>query len=99
VPCVRIDLTDGDARALADVLHDVADLGRGSGRRGPNWLWIGSAEAANRVGVEPGTIRGWVSRHGPQEHPFPRPDKRVKGRNFWRKKTIDKWLAERESDK
>ena len=91
---VRIDLTAADARVLIGLLRDTADPGEGSGPRGPIGLWIGSDDAARRVGVEASTIRGWVARQGPQAHPFPPPEARYRGRNYWQKKTIDKWKAE-----
>jgi hypothetical protein len=55
---------------------------------------MGSDGAAARVGVQPGTIRGWVARHGPKAHPFPAPEASYRGRNYWQKTTIDKWKAE-----
>jgi len=93
--CVRIDLTSDDAIALAGILREAADLTAGPGRRGPNWAWIGSAEAAQRIGVKASTVRGWVATHGPRRWPFPKPDRREKGRNYWRPRTIDRWIAER----
>lgn len=91
---VRIDLTSTDARALSGLLRAAADPGQDSGPRGPIGLWIGSNDAARRVGVEASTIRGWVARHGPKSHPFPPPETRYRGRNYWQKATIDKWQAE-----
>jgi hypothetical protein len=91
---VRIDLTREDARVLADLLQDAADPGEGPGPRGPIELWIGSDDAARRVGVEASTIRGWVARSCPKAHPFPAPEARYRGRNYWQKKTIDRWKAE-----
>ena len=91
---VRIDLSREDARVLADLLLDAADPGERPGPRGPIETWIGTSEAARRLGVEAGTIRGWVSRHGPKTHPFPPPEVRYGGRSYWQKKTIDKWKAE-----
>ena len=90
---VRIDLSREDARVLADLLLDAADPER-PGPRGPIETWIGTSEAARRLGVEPSTIRGWVARHGPMGHPFPAPEVRYGGRSYWQKKTIDKWKAE-----
>jgi hypothetical protein len=91
---VRIDLTRADAGVLVDLLRAAADPGEGSGPRGPIGLWIGSDDAATSVGVEASTIRGWVARHGPKMHPFPVPQARYRGRNYWQKTTIDKWRAE-----
>lgn len=91
---VRIDLTSADARALTALLRDAADPGQGAGPRGPIGLWIGSDDAAKRVGVEASTIRGWVARRGPKTHPFPAPEAHYRGRNYWQKTTIDKWKAE-----
>jgi hypothetical protein len=91
---VRVDLTSADADALADVLHGAAELAAGPGRRGPNWAWIGSDQAAQLVGVEPSTIRSWTGGRGPRRHPFPRPGVRMPGRNLWRRKTVEKWKAE-----
>jgi hypothetical protein len=91
---VRIDLTCADAGLLVDLLRAAADPGEGGGPSGPIGLWIGSDDAATRVGVEPSTIRGWVARHGPKTHPFPVPQARYRGRNYWQKKTIDTWRAE-----
>jgi predicted DNA-binding transcriptional regulator AlpA len=90
---VRVDLTIADARVIADLLADAADPGSGSGPRGPISLWISSEAAAERVGVQASTIRGWVARNGPKKHPFPRPE-RYGGRNYWQKTTVDKWKAE-----
>jgi hypothetical protein len=91
---VRIDLTAADARVLAGLLRDAADPAEGTGPRGPIGLWIGSDDAAARVGVQPSTIRGWVARRGPKAHPFPPPEARYRGRNYWQKTTIDTWKAE-----
>jgi hypothetical protein len=91
---VRLELADADANALADLLLAAAELASSGGRRGPNWSWIGSAEAARRIGVKPSTVRAWVAVRGPRNHPFPRPDQRIKGHNLWRPKTVDKWNAE-----
>jgi hypothetical protein len=95
--CVRVDLTSADADALAEVLHGAAELAAGPGRRGPNWTWIGSDQAAQIVGVEPSTIRAWTGRRGPLRHPFPRPGVRMPGRNLWRRKTVEKWKAEQDA--
>jgi hypothetical protein len=89
---VRIDLSRADARVLADLLLDAADPAERP--RGPIETWIGTGEAARRIGVEAGTIRGWVSRSGPRSHPFPPPDVRYGGRSYWQKKTVDAWQTE-----
>ena len=91
---VRVDLSREDARALASLLRAAADPGRETGPRGPIELWIGSDDAARRIGVEASTIRGWVARHGPKAHPFPPPEAQYRGRNYWQKRTIDTWKAE-----
>jgi hypothetical protein len=90
----RIDLTREDARVLAGLLRAAAGPGGGAGPRGPIEAWIGSGDAAGRVGVEASTIRGWVARHGPKAHPFPPPEARYRGRNYWQRATIEKWQAE-----
>jgi hypothetical protein len=93
---VRVDLTRADAEALAEVLYGAAALAAGPGRRGPNWSWIGSGEAAELVNVEPSTIRAWTARRGPRRHPFPRPGVQLPGRNLWRRKAVEKWKAEQD---
>jgi hypothetical protein len=40
------------------------------------------------------TIRRWLSRSGPKDHPFPSPEVRYGRRNYWQKSTADKWNAE-----
>jgi hypothetical protein len=90
---VRIDLSHDDARALAGILLHVADPDDGPGPRGPIGTWIGSEAVARRIGVAPSTIRGWIARNGPKAHPFPQPDARYRGRNYWQKRTIDRWDA------
>jgi hypothetical protein len=92
-PVVRLDLTRTDVRELAHLLNKAAGPAEG-GPSGPIGLWIGSGEAAARVGVEPSTIRGWVARRGPKAHPFPEPGVTYKGRNLWQKTVIDNWARE-----
>jgi hypothetical protein len=91
--CVRVDLTSDDVEALARILRDAAELAADPSRRGRNWSWIGSVEAARRLGVRASTIRGWVAKRGPRAHPFPRPERQEKGRNYWRPRTIERWKA------
>jgi len=88
----RVDLTAADARVLAGLLRDAA--GQGPGPGGPAESWIGSDDVAARIGVEASTIRGWVARGGPKAHPFPPPQRRYRGRNFWQKASVDQWQAE-----
>lgn len=92
--CVSIELTNADVDALAEILRGAAELAPGTGRRGPNWGFIGSSEAAKIVGVKPGTIRAWTAMHGPRQHPFPRPARHELGRNMWRPQQVEKWKAE-----
>lgn len=96
-PSVRVDLTGADADVLADVLQQAAELAAGPGRRGANWAWIGSAEVAKMVGVEPTTIRAWVAGRRPSRHPFPRPGVKIPGRNLWRRRAVEKWMNERDA--
>jgi hypothetical protein len=91
---VRLDLTRADVRELSKLLHKAAGPGDSLGPSGPIGLWIGSGEAAARVGVGPSTIRGWVARHGPKAHPFPEPGATYRGRNLWQKTEIDKWARD-----
>jgi hypothetical protein len=94
VAVVRVDLSREDARILAALFRAAADPGGGTGPRGPIGLWIGSDEAAKKVGVEASTIRGWVACHGPRTHPFPPPGASYRGRNYWQRGTIERWQAE-----
>jgi hypothetical protein len=97
VLCVRVDLTAGDADALADVLQEAAELAAGPGGRGANKPLVGSSEAAKLVGVEPSTIRAWVAGRGPTKHPFPRPVVQMRGRNLWRRRAVERWKAEQDA--
>jgi hypothetical protein len=91
---VRIDLSRADARVLTELLRAAADPAGELGPRGPIGSWIGTGEAARRIGMEASTIRGWITRHGPKGHPFPAPEVRYGGRNYWQKTAIDRWTAE-----
>lgn len=94
---VRVDLTRDDSHVLADILNAATESGEGGVPRGPIGTWMGTEDVATRIGVVPSTIRGWVTRHGPKGHPFPAPDERYRGRNYWKKATVDGWKA-REDD-
>jgi hypothetical protein len=89
---VRIDLSRDDAGALAGLILDAA-APEGRGPRGPIGEWMGTADAAELVGVAPSTIRGWVTRDLPKTNPFPEADLLYRGRSYWQKKTIDQWRA------
>jgi hypothetical protein len=93
---VRVDLTSDDARVLADLLNAATEPETGVPPRGPIGAWMGTEDVAARIGVQPSTIRGWVTRHGPKTHPFPAPDEKYRGRNYWKKATADGWKAEQD---
>lgn len=86
---VRIDLSNEDARELAELLHDSA--GRADSQNSGDW--IGTTRVARMLDVAPGTIRGWVARNGPKGNPFPQPDRSDPGRSRWPKGTVSKWRA------
>lgn len=86
---VQIDLSAEDARTLADLLLDAA--GRADGPHSGDW--ISTARVAKMLDVTQSTIRGWVTRNGPKDNPFPQPDRSDSGRNFWDRATISKWRA------
>jgi hypothetical protein len=90
VAVVRIELSRDDAGALAGLILDAA-APEGRGPRGPIGEWMGTADAASRLGVAASTIRGWVNRNLPKANPFPQADLLYRGRSYWQKKTIDKW--------
>jgi len=46
--------------------------------------------------VRPSTIRGWLSRGAPKGNPFPPPDRRYRGRSYWRRATIEAWRGRQE---
>lgn len=87
----RIDLTAEDAGALAELLLDA--VGHADSQTSGDW--IGTARVAKMLDVTQGTIRGWVTRNGPKDNPFPQPDHTDSGRNFWHKRTVSKWRARR----
>jgi hypothetical protein len=93
---VRVDLTAADADFLADLLQEAAELAADSTGAGASLPFIGSAEAAKLVGVEPPTIRAWVAGRGPAKQPFPRPVIQMRGRNLWRRRAVEKWKAEQD---
>lgn len=86
---MRIDLTAEDAAALAELLLDAVEHADNQ----TSGDWIGTARVAKMLDVTQGTIRGWVNRNGPKDNPFPQPDHTDSGRNFWHKRTIQKWRA------
>jgi len=94
-PVVRIDLPEDDAYVLIDLLHAAAEPGNPTAR-GPIGSWMGTRDVAHQIRAQPSTIRGWLARHGPKGHPFPRPDATYAGRSYWRKVTIDAWKAEQD---
>jgi hypothetical protein len=91
---VRVDLTHEDASVLRALLESAAEPEDGRPPRAPIGAWIGTQDVAIRIGVKPGTVRGWIARGGPKGHPLPPPDGSYRGRNFWQKSTIDAWKAE-----
>ena len=72
-----MDLTRDDSHVLADILNAATESGEGGVPRGPIGTWMGTEDVATRIGVVPSTIRGWVTRHGPEGHPVPRPGRAV----------------------
>jgi hypothetical protein len=94
---IRIDLTAADADALAAVLVAAAEQSRGGGglRVGARSL-IDTSDVAGWLHVRPSTIRGWLSRGGPKGNPFPPPDRRYRGRSYWRRATIEAWRTRQE---
>lgn len=95
---VAVDLTSSDVDALVEVLHGAAELASpDTARRGTNWSWISSGQAANLVGVSSGTLRSWIATNGPRTHPFPHPGVRLPGRNLWRRKVVEKWKAKHDA--
>jgi hypothetical protein len=93
---IRIDLTDTDAETLAGVLTAAAERHRGGGglRAGARNL-LDTSDVAHELHISQGTIRSWLSRGGPKGNPFPRPDTRYHGRSYWKRGTIESWLAMR----
>jgi hypothetical protein len=90
---IRIDMTEADAGALAAVLAAATEHHRGGGLRTGGRGLIDTGDVAEWLHVRPGTIRGWLSRQTPKDNPFPRPDRRYHGRIYWKKATIEAWLA------
>lgn len=86
-------MTEADAETLAAALLAAAEHHRGGGLRTGARALIDTGDAAEWLHVRPGTIRGWLSRQTPKANPFPRPDRRYHGRIYWRKATIEAWLA------
>jgi hypothetical protein len=92
-PAIQVDLSSDDADALADLLLDAAESAASPDLPDPGRDWIGTARAAKMLDVAQSTIRGWVTRQGPKDNPFPQPERTDSGRNFWHKRTIRKWRA------
>lgn len=92
---VRIDLPLDDAVLLAGLVRQAADLPEQQ-IQGPIGSWITAADAAEILGVQTGTIRGWIARRGPKKHRFPEPDLTHRGRNYWMRSTIETWKERRE---
>jgi hypothetical protein len=90
---IRIDLTEADAETLAAALVAATEHHRGGGLRIGTRGLIDTGDAAEWLHVRPGTIRGWLSRQTPKANPFPQPDRRYHGRIYWRRPTIEAWLA------
>ena len=93
---IRIHLTAADADALAAVLVAAAEQSRGGGLRVGARSLIDTSDVAGWLHVRPSTIRGWLSRGGPKGNPFPPPDRRYRGRSYWRRATIEAWRARQE---
>jgi predicted DNA-binding transcriptional regulator AlpA len=91
---IRVELTDDDAEALAAALAAAAEHRRGGGgvRAGGRSL-LDTRDVALGLHVSPSTIRSWLSRGGPKGNPFPAPDRRYHGRSYWKRSTIEAWLA------
>lgn len=87
---VRVDLGYEEALALAALIRDAATPPEQE-IRGPIGSWLTAPDAALVLGVTPGTIRGWLTRHGPRANPFPEPGLQHRGRNYWTRSTIDEW--------
>jgi predicted DNA-binding transcriptional regulator AlpA len=84
---IRVELTCGDASALAALIR------AGTGPPGGvTDTYLDTAAVARRIHVSQSTIRSWLTRHGPKQNPFPRPEQLL-GRNRWPKAAIDAWNA------
>jgi hypothetical protein len=99
---VSLQLTPRDALALAMIINAAADPVWGQqpiSRTVPilpdldeEDTWLTTNEVAERLGVAPKTITGWIARGGPKSCPFPK-GTRVNYRNYWPAKVIDDWHA------
>jgi hypothetical protein len=92
-PTIRIELTDEDAGALAAALAAATEHSRGGGLRMGGRSLLDTSDVAGGLHVSPSTIRSWLSRGGPKGNPFPPPDRRYHGRSYWKRATIEAWLA------
>lgn len=90
---IRIELTDEDAEALAAALATAAEQSRGGGLRAGGRSLLDTRDVAAGLHISPSTIRSWLSRGGPKSNPFPAPDRRYHGRSYWKRSTIEAWLA------
>ena len=93
---VRIDLTRADADLLTDLLNAATGRTGTHAPHDPAGSWLGTTDVARQLGVEPGTIRGWISRDGPKGHRFPQPDVRYGRRSYWQDRTVEDWKTEQQ---
>jgi predicted DNA-binding transcriptional regulator AlpA len=90
---LTVELCAQDTETLAELLIDAAE--RAERKNGGDL--ISTSRAADMLGVDQATIRGWINRRGPKGNPFPDPDLTDSRRNFWRKASIRRWQTRQRS--